>query len=72
MVEVLTVYTEVNVQIEAAGPAGVAEVPADGTVTVSVDEKPGVQAIANTAPDLPPCRILGVITNTGAWAPARF
>ena len=24
------------------------------TITVSVDEKPGVQAIANTAPDLPP------------------
>jgi transposase len=54
MVEVLTVYTEVNAQIEAAGPAGVLEVPTEGTVTVSVDEKPGVQAIANTAPDLPP------------------
>ncbi len=23
-------------------------------ITVSMDEKPGVQAIANTAPDLPP------------------
>ena len=25
-----------------------------GVITVSVDEKPGVQAIANVAPDLPP------------------
>jgi transposase len=27
---------------------------ASGIITVSVDEKPGVQAIGNTAPDLPP------------------
>src|ERR1700733_8593666 len=27
---------------------------ASGVITVSVDEKPGVQAIANTTPDLPP------------------
>ncbi len=28
--------------------------PAPTVITVSVDEKPGVQAIGNTAPDLPP------------------
>ncbi|MGH7772903.1 MAG: IS630 family transposase [Candidatus Binatia bacterium] len=50
MREVLLVYQEVNVQNQAARDTK--EAPA--TVTVSVDEKPGVQAIANTAPDLPP------------------
>jgi hypothetical protein len=28
--------------------------PSDAVVIVSYDEKPGIQAIANTAPDLPP------------------
>lgn len=42
MAEVVAIYTEV-----AADP------PSD-IVTLSVDEKPGVQAIANTAPDRPP------------------
>lgn len=50
MREVLLVYQEVDVQ-NKAGPA--AE-DAPTIITVSVDEKPGVQAIANTAPDLPP------------------
>ena len=51
MREVLLVYQEVALQNEAAGngPYGQSAV-----ITVSVDEKPGVQAIANTAPDLPP------------------
>jgi len=51
MREVLLVYQEVALQ-KAAHAAG-----ADNSqiITVSVDEKPGVQAIANTAPDLPPC-----------------
>ena len=48
MREVLLVYREVALQNEA-GPA---QGPA--IVTISVDEKPGVQAIGNTAPDLPP------------------
>jgi len=47
MKEVLMVYQEVAVQNQAA--AGVPSI-----ITVSIDEKPGVQAIANTAPDLPP------------------
>lgn len=49
MREVLLVYQEVNIQNQAAG---VPTTPA--MVTVSVDEKPGVQALGNTAPDLPP------------------
>jgi transposase len=51
MKEVLMVYREVMVQNKtaAATPGAIASV-----ITVSVDEKPGVQAIANTAPDLPP------------------
>jgi transposase len=52
MKEVLMVYQEVAVQNQAAA-AGQAEVAPD-VVTVSIDEKPGVQAIENTAPDLPP------------------
>ena len=51
MREVLLVYQEVAVQNQAAAaPASVAP----GIITVSIDEKPGVQAIENTAPDLPP------------------
>jgi transposase len=56
MKEVLIVYQEVLVQNRAAEQA--AESGAGGVapkvITVSIDEKPGVQAIANTAPDLPP------------------
>jgi transposase len=50
MREVLLVYREV-----ATAPLEGVKTP-DGQpiYTVSVDEKPGVQAIANTAPDLPP------------------
>ena len=49
MKEVLMVYQEVQLQNEANPAAG-----ARSVITVSIDEKPGVQAIANTAPDLPP------------------
>jgi len=49
MKEVLMVYQEVRLQNEANPAAGTPAV-----ITVSIDEKPGVQAIANTAPDLPP------------------
>jgi transposase len=47
MREVLLVYQEVALQNQNGGIVPV-------IVTVSVDEKPGLQAIANTAPDLPP------------------
>lgn len=47
MREVLLVYQEVALQNQTGGMVPV-------IITVSVDEKPGLQAIANTAPDLPP------------------
>ena len=50
MREVLLVYQEVALQNATPSPQGVGP----PVVTVSVDEKPGLQAIANTAPDLPP------------------
>ena len=50
MREVLLVYQEVALQNETSGTSH--EGPF--VITVSVDEKPGVQAIANTSPDLPP------------------
>ena len=46
---VLLVYRAVSMQNEARQTG----VPLS-VITVSVDEKPGLQAIANTAPDLPP------------------
>ena len=52
MKEVLLVYQEVAVQNQAA--AGSPGPAAPSIITVSIDEKPGVQAIENTAPDLPP------------------
>jgi transposase len=50
MKNVLLVYQEVALQNEAV-TNGLAH---PVVITVSVDEKPGVQAIGNTAPDLPP------------------
>jgi DNA-binding MarR family transcriptional regulator len=50
MREVLLVYKDVAMENEATARSG----GRPEVVTVSVDEKPGVQAIANTAPDLPP------------------
>ena len=50
MRDVLLVYQEVALQNQA-------QTSGEGrptVITVSVDEKPGLQAIANTAPDLPP------------------
>lgn len=51
MKEVLMVYQEVLVENKASAAAS-GLTPT--VVTVSIDEKPGVQAIENTAPDLPP------------------
>jgi hypothetical protein len=50
MREVLIVYQDVALQNEKCAHGE----PASNIITVSVDEKPGVQAIANTSPDLPP------------------
>jgi len=49
MAEVLCIYKEINLQNEVGG-AGVTP----SVITVSVDEKPGVQAIQNIAPDIMP------------------
>ena len=51
MAEVLCVYREVAILKKAAAAA---EKPSDAVAIVSYDEKPGIQAIATTAPDLPP------------------
>ena len=51
MREVLLVYQEVELQNQKPLPS---TDPLARVITVSVDEKPGVQAIANTTPDLPP------------------
>ena len=50
MREVLLVYQQVALQNEAMQNGAAQPL----VITVSVDEKPGVQAIGNTAPDLPP------------------
>ena len=47
MAEVLCVYREVAILKESESA------PADVAI-ISYDEKPGIQAIGNTAPDLPP------------------
>jgi transposase len=52
MKEVLLVYQEVRVQNQAGAVATLGVAPT--VITVSIDEKPGVQALENTAPDLPP------------------
>jgi len=48
MVQVLHVYREVEVWRERGAP------PPDLVAVLSYDEKPGIQALQNTAPDLPP------------------
>jgi hypothetical protein len=47
MAEVLCVYREVAVSRASKSVAS-------DVAIISYDEKPGIQAIANTAPDLPP------------------
>jgi transposase len=59
MAEVLCVYREVQVLKRAAARANnrakkKSEKPRKPVAIVSYDEKPGIQAIATTAPDLPP------------------
>lgn len=49
MADVLCVYKEINLQNEATVPGDIPSV-----ITVSVDEKPGVQAIKNIALDIMP------------------
>ena len=49
MADILCVYKEINLQNEVTTPGDIPSV-----ITVSVDEKPGVQAIKNIAPDIMP------------------
>jgi len=51
MVPVLHVYKEVQIVNEYLGDAAGRQL---GMVTISYDEKPGIQALAVTTPDLPP------------------
>jgi transposase len=51
MAEVLCVYREVALLKKAAAAS---KKPSNAVAVVSYDEKPGIQAIATTAPDLPP------------------
>jgi transposase len=51
MAEVLCVYRQVQV-LKAAAAAQ--KQPGEAVAIISYDEKPGIQAIATTAPDLPP------------------
>lgn len=50
MKDVLMVYQEVLLENKQMETSGISPT----VITVSIDEKPGVQAIENTAPDLPP------------------
>jgi transposase len=52
MAEVLCVYREVKLIKETAAAAN--QEPSDRVAIVSYDEKPGIQALATTAADLPP------------------
>ena len=52
MAEVLYVYREVKLIKEAAVAAK--QEPSDAVAIISYDEKPGIQVLATTAPDLPP------------------
>jgi transposase len=53
MAEVLCVYRHVKILKQAAA-ASKTKRPSDAVALISNDEKPGIQAIATTAPDLPP------------------
>jgi hypothetical protein len=54
MAEVLCVYRQVKIRKQATGMSKKKKKPSDAVAIISYDEKPGIQAIATTAPDLPP------------------
>src|SRR6202047_1209798 len=53
MAEVLCVYRQVKI-LKKSAAVSKKNKPSDAVAIVSYDEKPGIQAIATTAPDLPP------------------
>ena len=55
MAEVLCIYREVKILKQAAAASTTSKTkPSEAVTIISYDEKPGIQAIATTAPDLPP------------------
>ena len=66
MHEVLLVYKQIEMQFDENGTL---IVPDDYklTITVSYDEKPGIQAISNTAPDLRPTTENGEVYRDGEY-----
>jgi len=54
MAEVLCVYRQVKILKQAAAVSKEKKEPSDAVAIISYDEKPGIQAIATTAPDLSP------------------
>src|SRR5207253_8444406 len=54
MAQVRCVYREVTVLKKAAGAETKKNKPSKAVTVISYDEKPGIQAIATIAPDLPP------------------
>jgi len=73
MRDVLLVYQEVAMQNEALNSKAVSPLE---VITVSVDEKPGVQAIGATSPDLAPVAgkhpTVAATRSTSALEPGRF
>jgi hypothetical protein len=66
LAQVLCIYREVEVLKKAAARS---EKPSKAAI-VSYDEKPGIQAVATTAPDLPPAHTRGRCTATlPPWKP---
>lgn len=66
MHDVLVVYKQVSLQFDEEGNI---IFPADGikTVTLSYDEKPGIQAIGNTCPDLNPTLEHGFVSRDSEY-----
>jgi hypothetical protein len=54
MAEVLCVYRQVKILNQAAAVSKAKKRPSGAVAIISYNEKPGIQAIATTAPDLPP------------------
>ena len=60
MHDVLVVYKQIEMCFDEDGNIYI-DVDEPKTVTISYDEKPGIQALKNTAPDLPPTKEHGTV-----------
>jgi len=73
MAEVLCVYRQVKILKQAAAVAKEKKKPSDAVAIISYDEKPGIQAIATTAPDLPPePRVHATFAREHECRPSRY